>query len=122
MPGLHWCGRSWAVSADVIPVVAFLGLLFHLCWIVLVIILQFSLGSLQGCYATEDSRQHLGVLCLLFSSFVATALIELALIVTGLQGTPLEVKKRRAVPILLSIQLGVWISQLLIAGVILCFN
>ena len=37
-------------------------------------------------------------------------------------GTPLEVKKRRAVPILLSIQLGVWISQLLIAGVILCFN
>ncbi len=54
--------------------------------IVLVIILQFSLGSLQGCYATEDSRQHLGVLCLLFSSFVATALIELALIVTGLQG------------------------------------
>ena len=54
--------------------------------IVLVITLQFSLGSFQGCYATENSRQHLAVLCLLFSSFVATALIEVALIVSGLQG------------------------------------
>ena len=54
--------------------------------IVLVIIFQFSLGSFQGCYATESSRQHLAVLCLLFSSFVATATMEVALIVSGLQG------------------------------------
>jgi len=55
--------------------------------ITVVIVLQFSLGSLQGCYDTKNSQQHLAVLCLLFSSFVATAIIEVLLIVSGQQGT-----------------------------------
>ena len=54
--------------------------------IIVVIVLQFSLGSLQGCYDTENSQQRLAVLSLLFSTFVASAVIEILLIVSGLQG------------------------------------
>ena len=32
MPGIVWCNRTWAVSSDIIPVVAFLGVIIHLPW------------------------------------------------------------------------------------------
>ena len=37
-------------------------------------------------------------------------------------GTPLEMTRRRAVPFLLSVQLGVWMSQLFVAGVMLSLS
>ena len=32
MPGVVWCNRTWAVSSDMIPVVAFLGVIINLPW------------------------------------------------------------------------------------------
>ncbi|CAK0783154.1 hypothetical protein CVIRNUC_006353 [Coccomyxa viridis] len=83
--------------------------------VVIIIVSQFIKGGFNGCYNTASSLQHLVVLSLLLLTFSAVLLVELAIIVVGSRGTPLEVSKRRLMRPLLTIQLALWVLQLMLA-------
>ncbi|CAL8469008.1 g8549 [Coccomyxa elongata] len=115
MPGIRWCHWRWAISSDFIPVVAILGAIFHLVWIVIIIIFQFALSKPTDCDNDTPSRHYLATVCVIFGSYSTSFLTELLMIAVGLRGTPLEVSKRWLITPLLNLQLTLWIVQLGIA-------
>ena len=87
MPNLKIFHRTWSLSSDAIPLVAFLGWVFHVFWIVLIIIGQFILTKPSKCHDTTAAAHYLSMVLLFFSFYILAAGIETGLMIVGCKGT-----------------------------------
>lgn len=137
MPALRLAGHKWRVSSDFVPIFAVFGLIFHVAWIILIIVWPYGITKVHKCNDSKPGREFLGAVSLLFVLYVLSALQETLIIVIGLQGqwlqgfclrylpatllqvyrawhsgTPLETRKRKAMIPVLYTQTANWIGQL----------
>ncbi len=106
MPNLRAFRRTWSLSSDAIPLVAFLGWVFHVVWMVLIIIGQFILAKPSECHATPAAAHYLAMVLLFFSFYVIAAGIETGLMIIGYKGGKPRFEKPAAVAPLQPLQLS----------------
>ena len=133
-------GRKWRVSSDFLPVFAGIGLVFHFCWVIFIIVWPFGVTKVRKCDNTTAGREFLASVALFFILYVLSFIQELLITLIGLRGktrgwfpectttssaklvrpsaatlcsgTPLETSKRRFMNPVLYTQLINWVAQL----------
>lgn len=88
MPSLKAFGTRWSMSSDAIPMVAFLGWVFHVVWIVLIIVGQFIATKPSQCHSTPAAAHYLAMVLLFWCFYIIAAAVETGLMVVGFQGGP----------------------------------
>ena len=86
MPSLKAFGTRWSLSSDAIPLVAFLGWVFHVVWIVLIIIGQFICTKPSECHSTTAAAHYLAMVLLFWCFYIIAAVVETGLMFVGFQG------------------------------------
>jgi hypothetical protein len=87
MPVITALGLRWQIASDFIPILAAWGLLSHCVWFLIVGIL-FLTSQPASCAYIDDTNANLyeSVVDGTLAMFAATMIIEVVLIVIGLQG------------------------------------
>ena len=74
------------MSSDAIPLVAFLGLVFHVVWIILIIVGMFIVTKPSECHSTQAAAHYLAMVLLFWCFYVIAAAVETGLMIVGFQG------------------------------------
>ncbi|KAL4537144.1 hypothetical protein Ndes2526B_g04945 [Nannochloris sp. 'desiccata'] len=115
MPQLKLYNRRWRVASDTMPLLAGFLALFHLAFVVPLLILTGTTESSD--YECNEKFKVRFTLFSILALYTISFFIETAVMIFGLRGGPLEAKRRRAVNPLLHLVVIFW---LLILG-ITCF-
>ncbi|KAK9829311.1 hypothetical protein WJX72_005111 [[Myrmecia] bisecta] len=110
MPALRIYGRRWHIATDVVPLPAACGAAFHFLWAII-------FGALIGHYhmwksCSGPGKEYIAATAGLMAVFVISFFAEVAMTWIGLQGTPLEVSRRRWIIPILYFQSFMWLAQI----------
>ena len=86
MPAVRMFGRKWRVSSDFLPVFAGIGLVFHFCWVIFIIVWPFGVTKVRKCDNTTAGRHFLASVALFFILYVLSFIQELLITLIGLRG------------------------------------
>eukprot|EP00891_Asterochloris_glomerata_P004182 jgi/Astpho2/4182/Aster-x1205 len=126
MPALVFFGRRWHMASDMLPIPGICGAVVHVIWIIVfgALVGRYKIlsedcvlktGARQGGIQLQAGAEQLPkdqVVAGAFMAIYAASLLgEIALTWVGFQGTPLEVRKRRAATPLLYVMTVLWILQ-----------
>lgn len=95
MPNLSFLGRQWALASDDLPVIGFMGALFHGAWLILLVIfcvIALTLDRPKNCEAATELIVFLA--CLLVSTFIST-FCDVLLVWNGSKGSILQPSSRK---------------------------
>ena len=95
MPSLKAFGTRWSMSSDAIPLVAFLGLVFHVVWIILIIVGMFIVTKPSECHSTQAAAHYLAMVLLFWCFYIIAAAVETGLMIVGFQGRSMQVTRHR---------------------------
>lgn len=99
MPALYILGRRWRIATDVVPVPTAFGLLFNAA-----LLATCALNwAAWGC--TANVAWYTALLASFTALYAYGVLLDTAICIAGLRGTPLEERRRRAVPLLVTISI-----------------
>ncbi|KAK9831061.1 hypothetical protein WJX74_001575 [Apatococcus lobatus] len=109
MPSFRIAGSEWHIASDMLPLPHIVGLIFHVVWVIV-------FGSLIGVYdvfrtCSGQGGNYVAADAGLLTIFCVLSLCEVAIIVIGFRGTPLQVSKRQAMVPVLYVQAFFWLGQ-----------
>ncbi len=88
MPAIALYGRRWHFSSDVIPLPAFLGALYHLAWVLIMLLFAAISDQWPRHCESSEGRHYVALFACYFGAFVATFIVEVLLVYQGMQGEP----------------------------------
>ena len=90
MPAVQLFGRKWRLSSDFLPLFAGVGLVFHFCWVIFIIVWAYAITNVDKCNSTTAERHFFATATLFFILYVLSFIQELLITLIGLRGKPSE--------------------------------